>query len=128
MKRTYLSNLPSSLNFEWRVVLLLVENWIPIPRLWDVKYRLICQFLKVFLQTKNNSRVQDIQWISPVCILEFNTRNKSMIYMLLFVNNWCSIMYCRLQPGLVRVKYKRRNDKIKFIYSQKATNYLTGST
>ena len=40
------------------VVLLLVENWIPIPRLWDVKYRLICQFLKVFLQTKNNNRVQ----------------------------------------------------------------------
>ena len=49
------------------VVLLLVENWIPIPRLWDVKYRLICQFLKVFLQTKNNTRVQDIQWISLVC-------------------------------------------------------------
>ena len=29
------------------VVLLLVENWIPIPRLGDVKYRLLCQFLKV---------------------------------------------------------------------------------
>ena len=29
------------------VVLLLVENWIPIPRLGDVKYHLLCQFLQV---------------------------------------------------------------------------------
>ena len=33
------------------VVLLLVENWIPIPRLRDVKYHLSCQFLMVLLQT-----------------------------------------------------------------------------
>ena len=33
------------------VVLLLVENWIPIPRLKDVKYHLSCQFLMVLLQT-----------------------------------------------------------------------------
>ena len=49
------------LNFaQWRytnqwpyreVVLLLVENWIPIPRLEDVKYHLSCQFLMVLLET-----------------------------------------------------------------------------
>ena len=33
------------------MVLLLVENWIPIPRLRDVKYHLSCQFLMVLLQT-----------------------------------------------------------------------------
>ena len=40
------------------VVLLLVENWIPIPRLRDVKYHLSCQFLMVLLQT--NSSCTDI--------------------------------------------------------------------
>ena len=36
------------------VVLLLVENWIPIPRLRDVKYHLSCQFLMVLLQTNTS--------------------------------------------------------------------------
>ena len=36
------------------VVLLLVENWIPIPRLEAVKYHLSSQFLMVFLETNNN--------------------------------------------------------------------------
>ena len=36
------------------MVLLLVENWIPIPRLEDVKYHLSSQFLMVLLETNNN--------------------------------------------------------------------------
>jgi len=56
----FFSTLPQFLNFaQWRytnqwsfreVVLLLVENWIPIPRLERVKYRSSCQFLMVSLK------------------------------------------------------------------------------
>ena len=56
----HFSTLFQCLNFaQWRytnqwsfreVVLLLVENWIPIPRLKDVKYRPSCQFLMVSLK------------------------------------------------------------------------------
>ena len=58
--KLYFSTLSQCLNFaQWRytnqwsfreVVLLLVENWIPIPRLKDVKYRSLCQFLMVSLK------------------------------------------------------------------------------
>ena len=43
------------------VVLLLVENWIPIPRLEDVKYHLSCQFLMVLLQTRNDVAKTELQ-------------------------------------------------------------------
>ena len=72
------------------VVLLLVENWIPIPRLRDVKYHLSCQFLTVLLQTNwsctniltcvNQEWKCEPKWIFRVNSDEFRTffgpRNK----------------------------------------------------
>ena len=59
-RKNNFSTILNSLNFaQWRytnqwsfreVVLLLVENWIPIPRLEDVKYQPSCQFLMVLLK------------------------------------------------------------------------------
>ena len=51
------------------VVLLLVENWIPIPRLEDVKYHLSCQFLMVLLETNN-----DVAKIPNVLCIQLHTK------------------------------------------------------
>ena len=49
------------------VVLLLVENWIPIPRLKDVKYHLSCQFLMVLLGPNNGDTSTYIVTPQRVC-------------------------------------------------------------
>ena len=70
------------LNFaQWRytnqwpyreVVLLLVENWIPIPRLEDVKYHLSCQFLMVLLET--NYDMTKTPGVANVTCFQLHTR------------------------------------------------------
>ena len=54
------------------VVLLLVENWIPIPRLRDVKYHLSCQFLMVLLET--NRDVATTPGVTSMLCFQLHTR------------------------------------------------------
>ena len=49
------------------MVLLLVENWIPIPRLRDVKYHLSCQFLMVLPGPNNGDTSTYIVTPQRVC-------------------------------------------------------------
>ena len=53
------------------MVLLLVENWIPIPRLKDVKYHLSCQFLMVLLGPNNGDTSTYIVTPQHVCTLSY---------------------------------------------------------
>ena len=81
-KSRNISTWPFTINFaQWRytnqwpfreVVLLLVENWIPIPRLKDVKYHLSCQFLMVLLGPINGDPSTYIVTPQHVCTLSMH--------------------------------------------------------